>query len=206
MPRAKQRTPEMAERVLRAGLQVLERDGLGALTARRIAEEAGTSPAAIYELFGDKAGVIRTMFFSGFERLAESLGASAPAAGEDKMNALVELARRYRSFIVAHPAWAVLMFSRPFATFDPAPEEEAAGAAVRERILNAVRAAIAAGRLHGEATDIGHAFVALIHGLAGAESTHRLGHDDAATARRWDLAIRALLAGLARPDTSIVTP
>ena len=62
------------------------------------------------------------------------------------------------------------MFSRPFASFDPAPEEQAAGAAVRKRIVAAVKVAIKAGQLQGDAIDIAHAYVALIHGLAAAES------------------------------------
>jgi len=196
VPRPKQRTPELAERVLQAGLRVLANEGAGALTARRLAEEAATSPAAIYELFGDKVGVVRAMFFSGFERLAQQLG-QPDTDPDDPIRALRELALRYRAFVVSHPALTAVMFSRPFASFDPTPEEQAAGAAVRERIVAAVQAAIDAKRLRGEATDISHAFVALIHGLAAAESSHRLGRSGAAVARRWELAVGALLTGFA---------
>jgi AcrR family transcriptional regulator len=201
MPRPKERTPELAERVLRASLSVLANDGAGALTARRLAQEAATSPAAIYELFGNKVGVVRAMFFSGFERLAEELG-QADDDPEDPIRALLELARRYRAFLVTHPALAAVMFSRPFASFDPTPEEQAAGAAVRERIVSAVQTAIQAKRLQGDATDISHALVALIHGLAAAESSHRLGRSDAAVARRWELAVGALLTGFASGTTA----
>lgn len=195
MPRVKQRTPELAEQVLVAALRILEADGVAALTARRLADEAGTSPAAVYELFGDKAGVVRAVFFAGFSHLATELGAVEPDA--DPLDELRGLAGRYRSFVVGNPAWATVMFSRPFASFDPAPEEDAAGAAVRRRIMAAVRAGIAAGRLAGDAGDIGHAYVALIHGLAAAESAGRLGTSERNVARRWRVAIDALLAGFA---------
>ena len=59
MPRAKQRTPEMRERVLRISVEMLGRDGVAAFTTRRVAQEAATSPPAVYELFGDKAGLVR---------------------------------------------------------------------------------------------------------------------------------------------------
>jgi AcrR family transcriptional regulator len=203
MPRPKQRTPELAERVLRAGLRLLSAEGVDALTARRLAQEAGTSPAAVYELFGDKAGVIRAMFFSGFELLAEQL--DEPGAEGRGLDSLLELAQRYRTFIVAHPAWSAVMFSRPFASFDPAPEEQAAGAAVREHILVAVRAAVEAGQLQGNVADIAFAYVALIHGLAAAESSHRLGASKSVIQRRWDTSIRALLAGFA-PRESAAKP
>jgi AcrR family transcriptional regulator len=201
MPRPKERTPELAERVLSASLSVLATEGAGALTARRLAEEAATSPAAIYELFGNKVGVVRAMFFSGFERLGEELG-QADTDPDDPIRALFELSRRYRAFLVTHPALAAVMFSRPFASFDPTPEEQAAGAAVRERIVTTVQAAIGAKRLHGDATDISHAFVALIHGLSAAESSRRLGRSDTAVARRWDLAMGALLTGFAHGTTA----
>jgi len=195
MPKPKQRTPELGEQVLAAALRIVERDGVAALTARRLAEEAGTSPPAVYELFGDKAGVVRAIFFAGFAQLGAALAGLRDR--EDPVEDLVALAQAYRGFIVEHPALSAVMFSRPFASFDPAPEEAAAGAAVRERIVAMVRRAIAAGRLHGDPTDVAHACVALVHGLAAAESARRLGGSAAAVERRWDVAVRSLLRGFA---------
>ena len=198
MPKPKQRTPALREQVRDAALEILATDGVGALTARRLAHEAGTSPAAVYELFGDKAGVVRALFFSGFERLGAVLGSPEAEAADDPLEQLVAIAQRYRRFIVEQPALAAVMFSRPFASFDPAPEEAAAGAAVRERIVGAVRRAVATGRLRGDPTDVAHACVALVHGLAAAEAARRLGSSPAAVERRWDVAVRALLRGFER--------
>ncbi|HKG03428.1 MAG TPA: TetR/AcrR family transcriptional regulator [Conexibacter sp.] len=195
MPKPKQRTPELGEQVLAAALRIVERDGVAALTARGLAEEAGTSPPAVYELFGDKTGVVRAMFFAGFAQLGAALAALRES--DDAVEDLVALVQTYRGFVVEHPALAAVMFSRPFASFDPAPEELAAGAVVRERIVAMVRRAIAAGRLRGDPTDVAHACVALVHGLAAAESARRLGGSAAAIERRWDLAVRALLRGFA---------
>lgn len=195
MPKPKQRTPELGEQVLAAALRIVERDGVAALTARRLAGEAGTSPPAVYELFGDKSGVVRAMFFCGFEQLGAALAGSRES--EEPVEDLVALTQAYRGFILDHPALAAVMFSRPFASFDPAPEEAAAGAAVRERIVAAVRRAIVAGRLGGDPTDVAHACVALVHGLAAAECARRLGGSAAAVERRWDVAVRALLRGFA---------
>ncbi|HET6447975.1 MAG TPA: TetR-like C-terminal domain-containing protein [Conexibacter sp.] len=195
MPKPKQRTPELRDRMLVAALEIVERDGVAALTARRLAAEAHTSPPAVYELFGDKTGVVRALFFAGFGQLGDALG-ELPT-GEDAIEDLVALAQRYRRFIVERPALAAVMFSRPFASFDPAPEEAAAGATVRERIVDAVRRALATGRLHGDPTDVAHACVALVHGLAAGEAARRLGSSTAAVERRWDVAVRALLRGFA---------
>jgi len=195
VPKPKQRTPALREQVLAAALAILARDGAAALTARRLAAEAGTSPPAVYELFGDKAGVVRALFFAGFEQLGAALAELEP--GGDPLADLLALVQRYRAFVLARPALAAVMFSRPFASFDPAPEEAAAGAVVRERIVGAVRRAIGAGDLQGDPTDVAHACVALVHGLAAAEISRRLGSSPAAVERRWDVATRALLRGFA---------
>jgi acyl-[acyl-carrier-protein]-phospholipid O-acyltransferase/long-chain-fatty-acid--[acyl-carrier-protein] ligase len=99
------------------------------------------------------------MFFYGFDQLGERLEKPTPG---DPIEALLELAQRYRAFVVQNPSLAALMFSRPFASFDPAPEESAAGARVRTRIVDAVRHAIDAGRITGDPIDIAHAYVSVL--------------------------------------------
>jgi AcrR family transcriptional regulator len=65
MPRTKQRTPQLRDRVLQAAVDTLTTDGVAGFTMRKIADGAGTSTPAVYELFGDKAGLVREMFFEG---------------------------------------------------------------------------------------------------------------------------------------------
>ena len=48
---------------------MLADEGLGGFTARKVAQVAATSIPAVYELFGDKAGLIRGVFFEGFRQL-----------------------------------------------------------------------------------------------------------------------------------------
>ena len=189
IPRTKQRTPELRARVLDAATRIVTTHGAGGLTARRLADAAGTSPAAVYELFGDKRGVVRALFFAGFARLAEALADVAET--DDPVADLEALARAYRGFLIGHPGLALIMFSRPFAEFDPAPEEEAAGAAVRARLVEAVRRA----PLDGRPDDIALVALALIEGLAAAEVSQRLGSSPATVERRWTAGIRALIVG-----------
>ncbi len=74
MPRAKQRTPELRDRVLEVAIATLGEEGIARFTTRRVAERAGTSVPAVYELFDDKAGLVRAMFFEGFRLLGAELG------------------------------------------------------------------------------------------------------------------------------------
>jgi AcrR family transcriptional regulator len=195
MPRPKQRTPELREHVLSVAVPLLAREGAAGFTARGVAREAQTSPPAIYELFGDKAGLVREVFFEGFRKLRARLQA-VESLGEPRAD-LIQLIEAYRDFIRDNAMLAEVMFSRPFADFDPGPSELEASGSVRVLIIDRVSRCIEAGVLRGEATDIAHVLVALTQGLAAAESTRRLGSSDESIDRRWKLGVEAVLDGLA---------
>ena len=128
MPRAKQRTPELRDRVLDVAITTLGDEGIARFTTRRVAERAGTSVPAVYELFDDKAGLVRAMFFEGFRRLGAEL-AKIPQT-DSALTDLERLVPVFRLFCRAYPKLAQVMFSRPFADFEPGPDELAAGAAI----------------------------------------------------------------------------
>jgi AcrR family transcriptional regulator len=194
--RPKQRTPELRGRVLSAAVELLDRDGAAGFTARGVATEAQTSTPAVYELFGDKGGLVREVFFEGFRQLRRALAATAET--DDPRADLVALAGAYRRFLAENPALGQVMLSRPFTVFDPGPAELAASGAARVFIVERVRRCVDAGVLAGDETDVAHALVALVQGLAAAENAQRLGTTRASVDRRWTLAIEALLDGLGR--------
>jgi AcrR family transcriptional regulator len=194
MPRPKQRTPELRDHVLSVALALLESSGARDFTARRLAREAETSPPAIYELFGDKGGLVREVFFAGFRLLYSRL--ERLAVSEDPRADLIRLTAAYRDFIRENGALAEVMFSRPFTDFEPGPAELEASSSVRILIVDRVTRCIEAGVLRGEATDIAHVLVALAQGVAAAENAGRLGNTAESVERRWKLAMGALLQGL----------
>ena len=197
MPRAKLRTPELRDRVLRAAVALLASEGAAQLTTRRVAEQADTSTPAVYELFGDKAGLVREIFFEGFRMLRRRFDALAET--RDPRADLARVLSEFRAFIRANPVLAELMFLRRFTDFDPGPADREAGAAVRELIVGRVRRCVEAGVFAGDAIDIAHALVSLVQGLAATEIAGWLGTSRASIERRWDLAIRAMLDGFRSP-------
>jgi AcrR family transcriptional regulator len=194
MPRAKQRTPELRAQVLRVAVAMLASDGVAGFTTRKVAEGASTSPPAVYELFGDKAGLVREIFFEGFRLLRRRLDQIGESI--DPRADLVRVVETLRRFVRDNPVLAQLMFSRPFADFDPGPSGTEAGSAVRLFVVGRVRRCIDAGLLAGDPTDIAHVLVSLTQGLAATEMAGWLGTSKASVRRRWDLAIRAVLDGL----------
>jgi AcrR family transcriptional regulator len=194
VPRPKQRTPQLRDHLVEVAVDLLEAEGVGGFTTRRVASEARTSAPALYELFGDKAGLVREVFFQGFRllyRYFERLEAT-----DDPRADLVALMGLYRRFATENPVLTEVMFSRPFADFDPAPSEAEAGRAVRTFVLGHVQRAVDAGVLDGDATDDAHLLMAMMQGLAAAENASRLGRSQASVDRRWALGIDAVMRGL----------
>jgi AcrR family transcriptional regulator len=177
-------------------VELLARDGVAGFTARRVAREAETSTPAVYELFGDKGGLIRELFFEGFRLLYSHLGTFAET--DDPRADLVGLVELYRGFIRENPVLSEVMFAHPFTDFEASKSELEASGSVRVFIVERVRRCIDAGILQGEETDIAHVLVALAQGLAAAENASRLGTTRKSIDRRWALAVDAVLDGLSR--------
>jgi len=194
MPRTKQRTPELREHVLRVAVSMLANDGVAGFTTRKVAQEAATSTPAVYELFGDKAGLVRELFFEGFRLLRRRLDQLDQT--RDPRADLVRVIGTLRTFIRQNPALAEVMFSRPFADFDPGPSGLKAGSAVRQFVVGQVRRCIDAEALAGDENDIAHVLVSLTQGLTATEMAGWLGTSKASVNRRWELAIHAVLDGL----------
>ena len=194
MPRAKQRTPELRDKVLQVAVAMLADDGVTGLTTRRVAQDAGTSIPAVYELFGDKAGLVREIYFEGFRQLLRRFD-TVPETADPRAD-LVRIGTTFRSFVRQNPVLAEVMFSRPFTDFDPGPDELRASGSVREFVVARVRRGIDAGVVAGDPTDIAHILLALGQGLAAQESAGWLGSSAASINRRWTLGYRTLLDGL----------
>jgi AcrR family transcriptional regulator len=193
----RQGTPALRDHVLQVALQTLRDDGVSGFTTRKVAQRASTSIPAVYELFGDRGGLVRQMFFEGFRSLA---GRFAEFTDSDDPRRDIEGAfTLFREFVRANPVLAEVMFSRPFADFDPGPDDQQAGTAVREFIVGHVRRCVNAGQIVGDATDIAHVLLAVAQGLASQESAGWLGTSQASIDRRWSLAFRSVVHGLAPP-------
>lgn len=195
MPRPKQRTEALRQVVLQHALTQLAEAGPTGLTARAVALRAGTSTAAVYELFGDKGGLIRALFFEGFRRLAARLDGLARSA--DPRADLLSLLSAFRMFARDNRWLAAVMFGQPFQDFSPGPDERKPVTTGYRAVMDRVRAAIDAGVIAGDAEDLALVLMSTAEGLVAAESSGRLGQSEKTRARRFTLAFDALLAGLA---------
>jgi AcrR family transcriptional regulator len=196
VPRPKQRTPELRDHVLAAAIGLLARDGVSGFTARGVAREAQTSTPAVYELFGDKGGLIRELFFEGFRLLRHHLEAFVET--EDPRADVIQIVELYRGFIRENRVLSEVMFAHPFTDFEASRSELGAAGSVRRFVVERVRRCIDAGLMQGDGADIALVLITLTEGLAAAENASRLGATQESIDRRWILAVEAMLDGLGR--------
>jgi AcrR family transcriptional regulator len=120
---------DLRSALLRAAADVLEKQGLEALTLRDAARRAGVSHSAPYRHFKDRDALLAALAEDGFRALGEALqGKSGNQMGE-----------AYVRFGLAHPARFRLMFAGGLRLSDHPGLREASGCAY-DALLQAIRA------------------------------------------------------------------
>ena len=141
-PRVRRITAQ--SQIIDAAARLLREHGPAAVTTRRVAEQAGVQPPAIYRLFGDKDGLLEAVAEHVVAAFAASKAALVQAASADNVDPLDDLRAGWQSqieFGVANPALFRLLS-------DPTRVARSPGAQSGKRVLEArVHRIAAAGRL-----------------------------------------------------------
>lgn len=177
--------------------QIVEAEGLDALTVRRVAAAAGTTTRAVYTAFGSKDALVIALGARGFDLLRDELEALPATA--DPADDLVEAGVAvFRRFAIGHPTLFRISIQRAlpdpglFAGYVDAARE---ALAVLHRRVGRLEAA---GRLGDRSVpDAAAEFHSLCEGLAAMElrGMFRAGEEE----RLWRDALRALVRGFALP-------
>lgn len=179
-----------------AGGRLLAQEGPEALSTRRVAQEVATSTTAVYNLFGDKAGLVRAMFLAGFERLARRFAALPRTA--DPVADLIALGHAYRANALANPHLYELMFGRPIPQFRPDEADLARVQGTFAALVRAIERCVDAGGFApADAEDVAVHLHALVHGLSSLELRGALGTEPEADGH-WQSALQVTIRGLRR--------
>lgn len=100
----------LRDALLTAAETVLERDGLGGLTLRAVAREAGVSHAAPTHHFGDLTGLVSELAAIGFRQFNAAMVAAGAAGGPSMLEKALARAKAYVAYAQAHPGMYGLMF------------------------------------------------------------------------------------------------
>ena len=186
MSPARARTSRAA--IIAAARDLLEDGGLEAVSMAGVAERVGVRAPSLYKHFGDRSGLLAAAATDATLDLGRVVSVAVERSGADATERLQALAAAYRSFALATPRAAALIFAgvAPGATPTPESQTEAARPVldVAEAIVGPTRA-LAAARV----------MTAFAYGFASMESAgaFRFGGD---VEEAYRLGILVLASGL----------
>jgi AcrR family transcriptional regulator len=173
------------EQIVEAGIRILERDGLAALSARRLATETGTSTMAVYTHFGGMTGVIDAIARAAFARFTQAL--TEVSRSDDPVADFIVMGLRYREFALAHPQRYQMMFGTSAESLNRhhADLTTTGGSSDRpefavsfEALLDVVRRMIEAGRIRDDGVSVvAGRLWSITHGAVLLEMAGFFGHD-----------------------------
>lgn len=190
--------------LLDAAERIVEAEGIGGLSVRRAAADAGTTTRAVYTVFGSKEGLVVALGRRAFDWLASAIDA-LPVL-DDPVDDLAEAGVRvFRRLVLDHP----VLFTIGVQHRDVPPELAAQFRAEAHRAMGRLLDRV--GRLHEvgllerrRVKEAAMEFHALCEGLAALELRGVIIGDRAE--RIWREALTALLAGLTGTGHVAVTP
>src|SRR3954471_22278551 len=108
--------------IVRAGREILDADGLDALTMQRVAATVGVRAPSLYKRVRDRDALVRLL---AADVLAEPRArADAASTGDDPVADLRAIGHAFRAWAGEHPGAYALVFSRLPAAWEPASESD----------------------------------------------------------------------------------
>lgn len=156
----------LRQELLDASLRLIAEEGVGAVSLRRVAREAGVSPGAPYHHFADRAALLAALSATGFDNLAQRLATARDTAANPR-SALLAMLDAYVEFAVDNRAHFQLMFRPELSLPDKHPDVQAAGDAAFRVLTDPLARWQSEGALPGGgATGLVMTLWALGHGIS----------------------------------------
>ena len=111
MPVKKYHHGDLKNALIKAGVGILSKDGVGGLSLRKVAKKSGVSHSAPYAHFADKQALIAAISTEGFKQLYTELDAAVSPYSSDPRQQLIEGAWAYAQFAINNTDTFNIMFS-----------------------------------------------------------------------------------------------
>jgi AcrR family transcriptional regulator len=160
---------DVRRRLLEVAADLLSEEGPGALSARRLARDAGTSTMAVYTHFGGMPALVRAVVAEGFARLYDRV--AEVGQSDDPVADLVASAVAYRAHALADPHLFLVMFgSASLGEYRLTEEELEVGLAAFGQLVAAVERVMDAGMIRrADPRAVAGQFWAALHGYVMIE-------------------------------------
>jgi AcrR family transcriptional regulator len=94
---------DLKNALIQAGIEILSKEGVNALSLRKVARKAGVSHAAPYAHFADKQALVAAISTEGYNKLYESVYHAVQRHQGDPLRQFVEAAWAYVEFALTDP-------------------------------------------------------------------------------------------------------
>ena len=106
------------ERILKAAVELMTKQGLAPLSMREVASRAGVSHQAPYHYFENREAILAAIAEEGFNKFNATLES---ASGSTAVARLIAAGRAYIGFALSHPAHFQVMFRPELVNLDKYP-------------------------------------------------------------------------------------
>ncbi|KQW47825.1 hypothetical protein ASC77_15490 [Nocardioides sp. Root1257] len=160
---------DVRRRLIEVAADILSEDGPAALSARRLARDAGTSTMAVYTHFGGMPGLVRAVVAEGFARLYARV--AEVERTDDPLADLVASSVAYRAHALADPHLYLVMFgSASLGEYRLTQAELEVGLAAFDQLVAVVQRVMDVGAIRpGDAAAVAGQFWAALHGYVMIE-------------------------------------
>jgi AcrR family transcriptional regulator len=133
-----------AQRIASAARRLLDKEGVEAVTMRRVAKAVNITPMALYRHYPDRSGLLNALADEGFEQLAARLAMKPSSPHVEKR--LMKMLEIYLDHALENPRLFELMFLNPREGARRFPRDfKAGGSPTANLMAEAVREAMASG-------------------------------------------------------------
>jgi AcrR family transcriptional regulator len=153
------------QRITIASRRLLDKEGIEAVTMRRVAKAVGITPMAIYRHYADRAALLNALADKGFEELAARLAGKTSSGGVEER--LTKMGEIYLEHALQNPRLFELMFLKPREGARSYPRDfKARRSLTANRMVEVVLEGMASGYFRDDdAWEIVFEMGALFHGL-----------------------------------------
>jgi AcrR family transcriptional regulator len=140
------------EEILEVAIELMETEGVAALSLSAVARRLGMQPPSLYQYFPSKMAIYDALFQRGAELVLAVQREAVAAASEDE-DRLQRGIDAFCRWCLQHPVYSQLLFWRTVPGFEPSPEAFEPAKEAIEELRKLLQDAVDAGRLHPDAAD-----------------------------------------------------
>lgn len=169
---------EMRAQILDAAREIVQAEGIGALSMRGVARAIGYAPASLYEYFASREEICKALFFEGASGLGarmQEVLAALPVDAQPE-DALRVMGHAYRGHALANAELFRFVFGNPLAELSDDDDVVGGGSDAFAILVEAASRGVESGALI--ATDPGAIAIAawsIVHGFVMLEINGMLG-------------------------------